>query len=147
MARFLAGAAACFLLMTGAFLFWQGRAEQVPLLPPAPAAQPATPSMVVPAVVQAPEATPQSREQKRFARADKDDNGRIERAELLEPRRKAFAKLDKNGNGTLSFEEWAVTTIEKFGGADKDRSGWLSAAEYATTAPKPPKRRSCACET
>ncbi len=145
MARFLAGAAACFLLMTGAFLFWQSRAEQAPLLPPAPPAQAATPAMVVPAVVRAPEATPQSREQKRFSRADKDDNGRIERAELLDPRRKAFAKLDANGNGTLSFEEWAVRTVEKFEGADKDRSGWLTPAEYATTAPPPPKAKRCSC--
>jgi hypothetical protein len=37
MLRFLAGAAACFLLMTGAFLIWQSRAAQVPSLPGAPA--------------------------------------------------------------------------------------------------------------
>ena len=108
MARFLAGAAACFLLLTGAFLLWQGRAEETPLLPPAPQAV-ATPSMVAP--VSAPEASPKSREEKRFSRADKDKNGRIEREELLAPRRKAFAKLDKNGNGTLSFEEWGVKTL------------------------------------
>ena len=55
-----------------------------------------------------PEATPKSREEKRFSRADKDKNGRIEREELLASRRKAFAKLDKNGNGALSLDEWAV---------------------------------------
>jgi Ca2+-binding EF-hand superfamily protein len=82
-----------------------------------------------------PEATPKSREEKRFSRADKDKNGRIEREELLASRRKAFAKLDKNGNGALSFDEWAVKTIDKFAGADKDRSAWLDPAEYATTAP------------
>ena len=58
-------------------------------------------------VLKAPEASPKSREQKRFARADKDDDGRITTAELFEPRQKAFAKLDKIGNGALSFEEWA----------------------------------------
>ena len=144
MARFLAGAAACFLLVTGVFLIWQGRAEQAPLLPQAP--PPDTPSMVTaPARLEAPEASPQSREQKRFARADKDKDGRVEREELLGARRKAFAKLDSNGNGALSFEEWAAKTIGKFGGADKDRSGWLTAAEYATTAPPPPKKKRCAC--
>ncbi|QNP44455.1 EF-hand domain-containing protein [Sphingomonas daechungensis] len=81
-----------------------------------------------------PEATAKSREEKRFSRADKDKNGRIEREEILGSRRKAFAKLDTNGNGTLSFEEWAVKSIEKFGVADKDRSGWLTSAEFATTA-------------
>jgi hypothetical protein len=145
LARFFAGAAACFLLLTGAFLFWQGRAEEAPLLPSAPPARAAAPGVFAPALPAPPEATPKSREEKRFSRADKDRNGRIEREELLGPRRKAFAKLDANGNGVLSFEEWAAKTIDKFNGADKDRSGWLNAAEYATTAPPPPKKTRCSC--
>ena len=58
----------------------------------------ATPALVAQnSVPEPPEATPKSREEKRFSRADKDKNGRIEREELLAPRRrKAFAKLDKN---------------------------------------------------
>jgi hypothetical protein len=145
--RFLAGAAACFLFMTGAFLFWQSRAQQAPLLPPPPPASvPGAPSMVVTSERPvAPEASPKTREQKRFARADKDDNGRIERAEMLEPRRKAFAKLDRNGDGQLSFAEWGIKTIQKFDGADRDRSQWLSPAEFATTAPPPPKKKRCSC--
>ena len=146
MTRFLAGAAACFLLLTGAFLFWQSRAEQGPSLPAAPPPRSATPLLTAaPARLEAPEATPKSREERRFSRADKDRNGRIEREELFAPRRKAFAKLDANGNGALSFEEWAVKSIDKFGGADTDRSGWLTPAEYASTAPPPPKRKRCAC--
>ena len=146
MARFLAGAAACFLLITGAFLLWQGRAQETPLLPAAPPARGGAPSMVVAtAIPQAPEATPKSREEKRFSRADKDKDGKIAREELLGPRRKAYAKLDANSNGTVSFEEWAVTTIDKFGGADKDRSGTLTPVEYASTAPPPPKVKKCAC--
>ena len=144
MARFLAGAAACFLLLTGAFLFWQSRAEEAPSLPAAPPPRAAAPGVLTP-LAAPPEATPKSREEKRFSRADKDDNGRIEREELLAPRRKAFAKLDRNGNGSLSFEEWGHTTIDKFSGADKDRSGWLTPAEYATTAPPPPKKKRCSC--
>lgn len=142
--RFLAGAAASFLLMTGAFIIWQSRAEQAPALPEAPPPRMASPSMAT-APLQAPEATPKSREERRFSRADKDKNGRIEAAELLNPRRKAFAKLDGNRNGTLSFEEWAVKSIDKFKVADRDRSGWLTPAEYATTAPPPPKPKKCAC--
>ena len=145
MARFLAGAAACFLLMTGAFLLWQGRAEEPPLLPAAPAVT-MQPSLLANQPLKAPEASPKSREEKRFARADKDDDGKITRMELLQPRQKAFAKLDKNGNGSLSFDEWAVRTVDKFSGADADRSGWLSPAEYATTAPKPKaKKPRCGC--
>ena len=44
----------------------------------------------------APEADAKSKEEKRFARADKNEDGRISLAELVEPRRKAFAKLDVN---------------------------------------------------
>ena len=145
MLRFLAGAAACFLMMTGAFLIWQSRAQTVSTLPPPPAPQMDAPSMSTAAPLKAPEASPKSREERRFSRADKDKNGRVEREEMLGPRRKAFAKLDKNGNGTLSFNEWAVKTIGKFEGADKDRTGWLSPAEYASTAPPPPKKKRCSC--
>ena len=142
MARYLAALASCLLLIIGAVLLWQGRpdkAEALPMPPPLPSK-----SAVLP-LPDPLEATPKSREQKRFARADKDDDGRITAAELLAPRRKAFAKLDTNGNGVLSFEEWAVKTIDKFQGADKDRSGSLIPAEYATTAPPPPKRKRCSC--
>jgi len=144
--RFLAGVAATFLLMTGAFLLWQSRAESGPALPVAPAARPASASLFSgDQPLRAPEASPKTREERRFSRADKNKNGRIESEELLGARRKAFAKLDKNGNGALSFDEWATKTIDKFQGADSDRSGFLTRAEYATTAPPPPKRRSCSC--
>ena len=143
MTRYLAALASCLLLIIGAVLLWQGRpdkAQALPLPPPPQAAGNVDP------LAAPPEASPKSREEKRFARADKDDDGRITLAELTDPRRKAFAKLDKDGNGTLKFEEWAVKTIDKFEGADKDRSGWLAPAEYATTAPKPAKRKArCNC--
>ena len=146
MLRFLAGAASCFLLLTGAFLIWQSHAEQRPGLPAAPAARTYSASMLTSSPpLQAPEASPKSREERRFSRADKNKDGKIEANELLDPRRKAFAKLDTNGNGSLSFEEWAHTTIDKFTGADKDRNGWLTPAEYATTAPPPPKHKTCSC--
>jgi hypothetical protein len=144
-ARFLAGALACFLMMTGAFLLWQARGEDGPQLPAAPPPSLAARAPIAVQPAKAPEATPKSREEKRFARADKDDDGLIQAEELLAPRRKAYAKLDKNGDGRLSFEEWAVKTIDKFNGADRDRSRTLTPTEYATTAPKPPKRKSCSC--
>ena len=145
MARVLAGVVAALLFIVGVVLLWRGTTEEAQALPPAPSANTATPLGAAQPLPEPPEATPKSREQKRFARADKDDNGRIEREELLGARRKAFAKLDVNGNGTLSFEEWAVRTIDKFNGADRDRTGWLTAAEYATTAPPPPKKKRCSC--
>src|SRR3954452_15460325 len=136
MARFLAGAAACFLLLTGAFLLWQGHAQQNPGLPTAPTARPSSGSFFASRTpLQAPEASAKSREERRFSRADKNKDGKIESEEIFGARRKAFAKLDANGNGSLSFEEWAAKSIEKFHGADADHSGWLTDAEYATTAP------------
>jgi hypothetical protein len=144
--RFLAGAAACFLLMTGAFLIWQSRAERGPGFPAAPAARTYGASMLSgPEALQAPEASAKSREERRFSRADKNKDGKIEAEEILGARRKAFAKLDVNANGALSFDEWAAKTIDKLHGADKDRDGVLTAAEYATTAPPPPKHKTCSC--
>jgi hypothetical protein len=145
MARFLAGAAACFLLLTGAFLFWQSRAAENPTFSKAPQARVASASLFAAQTLVAPEASPKSREEKRFSRADKNKDGKIEEEEVLGARRKAFTKLDANGNGALSFEEWATKTIGKFQGADADHNGWLTAAEYATTAPPPPKKQRCSC--
>lgn len=148
MARFFAGAAAAFLLLTGVFLIWQGRASEPDVLKAAPApltvAQGA-PGRTLAAIPQAPSADPKSKEEKRFARADKNEDGRITLAELVEPRRKAYAKLDLNGDGRLSFEEWAVKTIDKFNDADADKSKALTAAEYATTAPKRKAKPACSC--
>ena len=148
MMRFLAGAAACFLFMTGAFLLWQGHAEQGPGLPPAPPPSAADGPMInLARIPDAPSADPKDKEEKRFDRADKDKNGTIVLAELVEPRRKPFAKLDLNRDGRLSFEEWAVKTIDKFKTADGNRNGALTRAEYATTAPKPKaKKPECACD-
>jgi hypothetical protein len=146
MARVLAGVAAFFLLLTGAVLTWRGQAEE-PTIPSAPKPRLAAipgPTMLSP-IPAAPEADAKSREERRFGRADKDKNGQITLAELVEPRRKAFAKLDLNRDGRLSFEEWAVKSIDKFQGADSDKNKWLTPAEYATTAPKPRKKPACSC--
>lgn len=144
MPRFLAGAIASFLMLTGAFLLWQGRAEDGPSLPAAPAKVP-TSAAIFQKPASAPEATPKSREEKRFDRADRDNDGKIVLAELLQPRQKDYAKLDVNHDGKLSFEEWAHTTIDKFRGADSDRNGLLTRAEYATTAPPRKKKPRCSC--
>ena len=144
MARWLAGIAAVLLLVAGGFLALSGRAME-PQLPSAPQPRLAAAVPLLP-ISNAPEADPKSKEEKRFARSDKDEDGRITLAELVEPRRKAFAKLDANQDGRLSFEEWAVKTIDKFEGADADHSNSLNPAEYATTAPKPSKKKpACAC--
>ena len=144
MLRYMAGAVSALLLVAAGFFLWKSQAEQEN---PVPSAPEAVAESEAPAEVQRPpEATEKSREEKRFARADKDDDGRITLEELYQPRRKAFAKLDRNGDSRLSFEEWAVSTGEKFAGADRDKSGWLSPKEYETTRPKTKaKPKKCAC--
>jgi hypothetical protein len=146
MRRFLAGIASSLLLVTGAFLIWQGRAAG-PSMPAAPSPRVAANSAPInlARIPDALSADPHSKEQKRFARADKDENGRITLAELVEPRRKAYARLDLDQDGKLSFEEWAVKTIDKFNEADGDKNKALTAAEYATTAPKLKPKPACSC--
>ena len=146
MTRWLAGIAAILLFVAGAFLALQGHAEESSI-PPAPkprfAAIPGPTTLS--AIPAAPEADAKSKEEKRFARADINEDGRITVAELVEPRRKAFAKLDLNADGKLSFDEWAVRTIDKFAEADGDKSKWLTPAEYAATAPKRKPKPACGC--
>ena len=147
MGRILAGIASFLLLVTGSVMLWRGSAEE-PSLPPAPEPRFAAATAPMPRLApigHAPSADPKSKEEKRFARADKDDNGRISLAELVEPRRKAFAKLDVNSDGKLAFEEWAVKTIDKYEDANDDGNAWLTPAEYAATAPKPKRKPACSC--
>ena len=145
MGRVLAGIASFLFLIAGGVLLWRGSAQE-PGLPPAPEprlAAVATPTLAP--IGQAPTADPKSKEEKRFARADKNDDGRISLAELVEPRRKPFAKLDVNHDGKLSFEEWAIRTIDKYEEANDDGNEWLTPAEYASTAPKPRAKPACSC--
>ena len=144
--RFLAGAAASFLLLTGAFLLWQSRA-QGPNLPSAPQPRAAGASFFsADQPLEAPEASAKTREEKRFSRADKNKDGKIETDEYFAARKRNFDKLDVDHNGALSFNEYAAKAIEKFQGADADHSRWLTPAEFATTAPPQAKRKAaCSC--
>jgi hypothetical protein len=148
MMRFLAGVASALLLMTAGFFVWTGMAqddeEAVPEAPAEAVAGPLTPG----APRAPPSADERTREQRRFDRADRDNDGKVTLEELYYPRRRAFARVDTNGDGRLSFEEWAVRTSTKFGEADANRDRALDRTEYATTAPPrrtPPRRPNCNC--
>jgi hypothetical protein len=145
MLRFLAGAAACFLLMTGAFLIWQSRAASGPSLPGAPPARTVSASLFGATPLEAPEASTKTREEKRFARYDKDKDGKVEAVEYLAARRRNFDKLDVDHNGVLSFNEYAAKGIEKFVAAG-GKKGWLTPAEFVATAPPQAKHKlGCSC--
>ncbi len=146
MRRLIAGTAATLLCATGAVLIWQGHAESPPMpAAPTPRLAAAMAPVSLARIPDAPSADPKNKEEKRFARADKNEDGRITLAELVEPRRKAYARLDLDQDGKLSFEEWAVKTIDKFGDADANRDKALTPVEYATTAPKRKAKPACAC--
>src|SRR5437764_836454 len=132
MLRYLAGVASCFLLMTGAFLLWQSRAERAP----APGVRP-TNSAVSSLFsggppLEAPEASDKARKEKRFSRYDKNKDGKVEADEYLAARRRNFDKLDVDHSGSLAFQEYAAKGIEKFNVAG-GRKGWLTAAELVAT--------------
>lgn len=154
MGRLLAGGMAALLLVAGGLFWWQGRADTAPVPqlaigPPPPAAPESLPEGDPDAMGDAPPmpgaASPQSREQKRFARYDHDRDGIITRVEMMGSRTKAFKALDKDSDNLLSFEEWAVATADRFGAADADKNGKLTPAEFATTAPKREAKAKCRC--
>jgi len=131
--RYLVGAVAALVLAGGGLWWWKNSAiaeRGHPRASYAATADGPAPADDLPAP---PVADEKTKEQKRFARVDKDKDGRISRDEYLNLRHKNFAKLDKNGDGKLSFEEYATKAIDKFGAADKDRNGTLNPAEFAST--------------
>ena len=132
MGRFIAGVASAVLLMTAGFFIWRAQADRGPVLPPAPEAT-ISPPMSLADLAGPPEASERTREEKRFARYDKDRNGMVGREEYFVSRQKAFAKIDLNHDGKLSFDEYAAKAAGKFLAADRDRNGQLNATEFATT--------------
>jgi hypothetical protein len=146
MVRYVAGGASALLLIAAGFFVWRSGAEAEDVVPPAPPARSASyQAGAGPRLSQPPAQPERSREARRFARSDRDRDGRITLDEQLQPRRKAFARADRDGNGSLSFEEWTAASATRFAKADKDRSGWLDAAEYEAMRPKPKARPRCRC--
>jgi hypothetical protein len=143
--RYLAGSAATLVLVTAGLFLWNARASRASPIPAAPQAVVSSDNQVE--LAPPPEASERTREEKRFARYDKDRNGQVAQAEYLAARRKGFDKLDTNHDGRLSFEEYAVKAVQKFAAADKDKSGQLNATEFATTRvvrkTKPKPKRDC----
>lgn len=132
MGRYLAGVGSALLLMAAGMFLWRAEADKPFAIPTAPAAVAAAPLGMID-LAPPPQASEKTREEKRFARYDKDRNGAVARDEYLAGRQKGFAKLDTNGDGRLSLDEYAVKAVTKFTAADKDRNGALNGAEFAST--------------
>jgi hypothetical protein len=153
--RIVLGALAA-LLFVAAGLFWlQGRAEvergAPPPIPEKPAKAKVAPDVLPSADVAGlrgpapPAAIELTNEQKRFARYDRDSDGRITRNELLSTRTGTFRNLDKDGNNLLTFEEWAATTVDKFAQADANHDLSLTPQEFRSTAPPVRPKPKCGC--
>src|SRR5258708_1392605 len=98
--RFSAGAGSALLLATAGFFVWTGRAQQDSrAVPDAPAAEVAQAGADSGSPAVPPSADERTREQRRFDRADRDNDGRITLAELTYARQRAFARLDTNHDG------------------------------------------------
>lgn len=76
--------------------------------------------------------------QKRFARMDQDDNGRVTLAEVTTAREKHFARMDANGDGVLTLEEFEGAKnggprrgSRRFKHLDANDDGKVTAAESA----------------
>ena len=148
MLRYFAGVGSALLLVLAGFFIWKGIAQDDEQAVPEPPAAAQTAGAGEPeAPPTPPSADERTREQRRFDRADRNDDGRITLEELYYPRRNAFARLDTNRDGRLSFEEWAVRTTTKFTGADANHDRALTRPEFATTAPprRPARRPNCDC--
>lgn len=153
MNRIVLGAVGALLLVSAGLFWWQGRAEveigAPPPLPPKP--EQSGPAPLPSADVRGlrgpapPEASEATREQRRFARLDRDFDGRITRNEMMATRTADFRKLDVDGNNLLTFEEWAVATGNRFKAADRNGDLWLDRAEFATTRPKEKAQPKCRC--
>lgn len=116
----------------------------MPSAPPQAAPSSSAVTADVAAVIDPPQASERTREQKRFDRYDRNRDGKVDRDEYLLNRRKAFARLDTDGDGKLSFDEYSAKAIAKFAKADADRSGTLNAAEFATTRVQRKPKPKCA---
>ena len=148
MLRFLTGAGSATLLLLAGFFIWKGVAQSSDAIVPGAPVLTASVGDIPETPGRPPSADARTREQRRFDRADRDDDGRITLEELYHPRRAAFARLDANRDGRLAFEEWATATSRKFAGADGNRDGALTRPEFATTAPPrraQARRQNCAC--
>jgi len=148
MRRILVGTGSVTLLILAGFFAWKGFAQRndnpVPTAPVQVAALEAGDVPEVPG--QPPAADARTREQRRFDRADRDNDGSVTLEEMTWQRQRNFQRLDADHNGQLSFQEWAASTLRKFAGADADHNRSLTRAEFATTAPRPRRTAAARCD-
>ena len=147
MLRFFAGVGSALLLVTAGFFIWTGVAQdEDDPIPQAPAR--GTAPLVSGRPARPPSADERTKEQRRFDRADRDNDGRVTLAELTYGRRRNYDRLDTDHDGRLSFEEWAARTLRTFGEADANHDRALTRPEFAATAPRrrtPARAPNCSC--
>jgi hypothetical protein len=144
MLRILTGAGAATLLLLAGFFIWKGIAQRSDNPVPAAPVETASAADIPATPGQPPAADARTREQRRFDRADRDNDGSVTLEEMTWQRRRNFQRLDANHDNQLSFEEWASSTLRKFATADANHDRALNRTEFATTAPRPRRTASAA---
>ena len=144
MHRFLTGAGAATLLLLAGFFIWKGIAQRSDNPVPAAPVETASAADIPATPGQPPAADARTREQRRFDRADRDNNGSVTLEEMTWQRHRNFQRLDANHDNQLSFDEWATSTLRKFATADANHDRALNRTEFATTAPRPRRTASAA---
>ena len=144
MLRYLVGAGSATLLLLAGFFIWKGAASRAESPVPGAPVEAASAADVPVTPGRPPSADARTREQRRFDRADRDNNGNVTLEEMTWQRRRNYQRLDTDRNGQLSFEEWAAATLRKFATADANSDRSLNRAEFATTAPRPRRTASAA---
>jgi hypothetical protein len=148
MRRVLVGTGSATLLLLAGFFAWKGFAQRNDNPVPGAPVQVETAALDdVPEIPgQPPAADARTREQRRFDRADRDNNGNVTLEEMTFQRQRNFQRLDTDHNGQLNFQEWAASTLRKFADADANHDRALNRAEFATTAPRPRRTASARCD-
>ena len=119
--RFLAGVAATLVLVSAGLFLWNARADRASPIPAAPQMVAAADSDVE--LAPPPAASEKTREEKRFARYDKDRNGAIAQGEYLAARRKAFRQARRRTMTASCLRRMGGEGVQKFAAADKDKIG------------------------
>ena len=146
MLRFLVGAGSATLLLLAGFFIWKGIAQRSDNPVPAAPVETASAADIPATPGQPPAADARTREQRRFDRADRDNNGSVTLEEMTWQRHRNFQRLDANHDNQLSFEEWAASTLRKFAEADANHDRALNRGEFATTAPRPRRTAAARCD-
>ena len=136
MLRFLTGAGSATLLLLAGFFIWKGVASRAENPVPNAPVETASAADIPEVPGQPPSADARTREQRRFDRADRDNNGNVTLEEMTYQRRRNYQRLDANHDGVIDETEIANASAA-LKTLDKNGDGKLTMDELM--GPRPPR--------